>query len=235
MNILIVVGIIVVVLVVTQLTLFKTLYLIVTVAPYEQKGNGTQSLLVLGDSTGYGTGTTNSQYSVAGRIGAEYPSLTITNNSVNGRTIGELRKDIENLSGQYDVILLQIGANDILQKRPLETVVEDLNATLDALAPRAKKIVMIASGNVGGAVRFKGTEKAAHYQQQSVIFKEAFFAIQSERDYFTYVDLYVDPSDDPFVLEPEIYTANDGLHPSNQGYEIWFHKVKPAVTRGLTQ
>jgi hypothetical protein len=63
MNILIGVGIIVVVLVVTQITLFRTIILIAKVSPYEQKGTGGTSLHVLGDSTGYGTGSSDSKYS----------------------------------------------------------------------------------------------------------------------------------------------------------------------------
>lgn len=217
----------------TQVTFFKTLLLIAKATPvYEQKGNGSTSLLILGDSTGYGTGADNSKGSIAGLIGADYPTLTITNSSVNGRTIAGLRKDIETLKGQYDVILLQIGANDILQKRTVEEAMTDLRAVLDTLAPKTKKIVMISSGNVGGAVRFKG-EQATAYQQQSIIFKEAFLALNNERPYFMYVDLYVEPENDPFVLEPKIYTANDGLHPSNVGYVEWYKKLRPVLRTTL--
>ena len=221
-----------IVVVASQLTFFKTLFLIAKVTPYEQKGDGTKSLLVLGDSTGYGTGASTQKNSVAGLIGTDYPSLTITNKSVNGRTIGELRKDIETLEGQYDVILLQIGANDILQKKPLDSSLTDLNAVLDILEKRASKIVMISSGNVGGAVRFKD-EEAQAYEQQSILFKEAFLNVNTERPSFTYVDLYVAPEKDPFVLEPEIYTANDGLHPSDAGYREWYKKLKPALDAAL--
>lgn len=234
MNILIGVGIIIVVLALAQVSLIRTLLLIAKVSPYEQKAESGKSLLILGDSTGYGTGSSDSKYSIAGLIGAEYPNLTITNSSVNGRTIGELLEDIKNLDGTYDVILLQIGANDILQKRPQDRVLEDLRAVLDALAPRTKKIMMISSGNVGGAVRFKDAE-AANYQQQSIIFKEAFLALNAERPYFTYVDLYVAPENDPFVLEPHIYTANDGLHPTNAGYALWYKTLKPVLRTALEE
>lgn len=225
-------GILVLVLVLTQLTLIKTLILIAKVSPYQQAGNGEASLLVLGDSTGYGTGASGSKYSIAGLIGAEYPNLSITNYSVNGRTIEGLRKDIETLDGQYDVILLQIGANDILQKRTVDETLQDLRAVLATLSPRTKKIVMISSGNVGGAVRFKDNE-AEEYQKQSIIFKEAFLALHTEYPNFTYVDLYTPPEVDPFVLEPHIYTANDGLHPSDAGYRVWYKSLQPVLKINL--
>jgi lysophospholipase L1-like esterase len=229
MNILIGLGIVLVVAVLSQVTFVRTLFLIIKVTPpYEQKVEGGKSLLVLGDSTGYGTGASNSKNSIAGLIGAEYPNLNITNNSKNGRTVADLRKDIESIEGTYDVILLQIGANDILQKRTLEETLEDLLLILDTLESKTKKIVMISSGNVGGAVRFKG-EKAKEYQTQSIKFKEAFLSLNSERANYTYVDLYTEPENDPFVLESHIYTANDGLHPSDAGYQLWYEKLKPVL------
>lgn len=225
--------IICVVLGLTQVTFFKTLLLIAKATPqYQQAGDSSTSLLILGDSTGYGTGASSNKRSIAGLIGAEHPTLSITNKSVNGRTIAGLRKDIETLDGQYDVILLQIGANDILQKRSLEETLIDLRAVLDTLSTKTKKIVMISSGNVGGAVRFKG-EQAASYQEQSIIFKEAFLALNTQRPYFTYIDLYVDPKDDLFVKEPHIYTANDGLHPSDAGYQLWYKQLQPVLNKAL--
>ena len=228
--------VIVVILLLTQVNFFKTLILIAKVAPpYQQPGDGSKSLLILGDSTGYGTGASEAKYSIAGLIGTDYPNLIITNQSVNNRTIGELRIAVQTLSGQYDVILLQIGANDILQKRPLPTVLQDLRAVLDTIAPHTKKIVLISSSNVGGAVRFKNDEKAVYYQEQSINFKEAFKALQNDRPYFTYVDLYVAPEKDPFVLEPHIYTANDELHPTNAGYAIWYNTLKPVLRTALEE
>jgi lysophospholipase L1-like esterase len=36
------------------------------------------------------------------------------------------------------------------------------------------------------------------------------------------VDLFKDPTDDPFVQEPHRYYCPDGLHPSGEGYALWF-------------
>ena len=57
----------------------KTIWLIATVTPYEQVGNGTttQKILVLGDSTGYGTGAESGNKSIAGLLGADFPAYSI--------------------------------------------------------------------------------------------------------------------------------------------------------------
>ena len=37
-----------------------------------------------------------------------------------------------------------------------------------------------------------------------------------------FVDLFRDPNAEPFVREPRRYYCPDGLHPSGEGYAIWF-------------
>lgn len=224
--------VIVVILVLTQVPFFKTLILIAKVNPYEQKGDGSKSLLILGDSTGYGTGASDSKYSIAGLIGTEYPRLDITNQSVNGRTIAGLRSDLKTLEGNYDLVLLQIGSNDILRDRPLEDAAADLNVVLDTLAPRTKKIILLSSGNIGAAGRLTGSRED-YYQKQTLIFSAAFVELAERRGDFTYVDLYVAPEDDPFVAEPHVYLANDGLHPTNAGYALWYKTLQPVLKTAL--
>jgi lysophospholipase L1-like esterase len=45
----------------------------------------------------------------------------------------------------------------------------------------------------------------------------------------TFVDLFRDPSEDPFVKEPKRYYCADGLHPSDEGYGLWFTTLMGAV------
>ena len=66
--------------------------------PYEQKGSNTKSLLILGDSTGYGTGARCAKESIAGLMGATDPDIKITNISSNGRTATELLNYLQNFS-----------------------------------------------------------------------------------------------------------------------------------------
>jgi lysophospholipase L1-like esterase len=45
----------------------------------------------------------------------------------------------------------------------------------------------------------------------------------------TFVDLFHDPAAEPFVKEPHRYYCPDGLHPSGEGYGIWFTALMGAV------
>jgi len=211
--------------------LVKTIFLISGTSPYEQTGTGTQKLLILGDSTGYGTGVKDKKNSVAGRIGIDFPTVTITNNSVNGRRLDQLADQITSLDTSYDVILLQIGGNDILGKRPIADVVADLGRLYTVLAPKTKQIILMPAGNVGGAVAFIGTEKAVVYQQLSREYYAAFSAFADTHPNFTFVDLFEEPAVDPFVLHPELYVSIDGLHPNDAGYEYWYKTLRPSLVR----
>ncbi len=139
----------------------KTGYLILDTSPYEQSGSGA-SVLILGDSTGYGTGVRQSSDSIAGRIGAAFPLAQIENNSVNGRTIGELKEVVATLEGRWDLILLQIGGNDILQGRKAALVEAELTNIFGQLYDHAEHIVMMSSGDVGGAAAFYWEKKPPH-------------------------------------------------------------------------
>jgi lysophospholipase L1-like esterase len=203
----------------------KTLFLIARVTPYEQVGSGEGVIQVLGDSTGYGTGASSGKYSVAGRLGADYPSYTLKNKSVNGLTIQELVDSTQEFEGQYDLIVLQMGGNDILQKRDTVSILTDLELLIERLAPHTKEIVMLTSGNVGGAQRFTGAE-ATELESLTRAYRMRVLDLAENTPNFTYVDLFDEPGNDPFQNQPEIYTSIDGLHPSNEGYGLWYEKAK---------
>lgn len=209
----------------------KVFVLILQTSPYTQDGTD-KTLHVLGDSTGYGTGVRDAKDSIAGRIGQDYPNLRITNDSVNGRTIGELVPVVEKISGRYDVILLQIGGNDVLQSRSASDVERELVAIFTKLKTHTDHIIMMSSGNVGGAAVFN-ENKAAQMQQQTLLLRDVFMKTSAENG-VSYVDLYVAPKEDLFILEPDRYLAIDGLHPSAAGYGLWYEKLQPVMAGVLS-
>ena len=212
--------------------LFKTLYLIARVTPsYEQEGSNSKSLLILGDSTGYGTGASRSRESVAGLIGATYPDLSITNISYNGRTATQLRDYLKNFSGTYDIILLQIGSNDLLQGVRAEAVVLEIESIVTKLQSHAKRIIVMTGVNIGSARRFK-SGKAAAYTAASREYDTLMSKSAKERN-FDFVSLFVEPERDPFVLKTYIYTSCDALHPTSVGYALWFKTLQPVLEQAL--
>lgn len=230
--ILFVIGVLVLIWVTGVWRTMKTIWLIAHVTPYEQVGTGENppEILVLGDSTGYGTGASKGRSSVAGLIGSNYPNYAISNNSKNGRTIGEALVEIKTLPAEkkYKLLLLQIGGNDILKKRELDIVRGELAELYSEALQRADTVVMISSGNVGTAAAFTDTKKADIYDRSSRQFKAMFIEVASDAG-VTYIDLFEERDDDAFLREPKKYLALDGLHPSDAGYAYWYEKLSPVI------
>lgn len=207
-------------------TFLKTVYLITRITPpYEQVGTGEKKLLLLGDSTGYGTGAATRNETTAGRIGIDYPELTIFNRSVNGRTAEQLLSGVTTLEGKYDIILFQIGANDLLAGEEPATVVARIEALASAAAPHTDRIIVLTSGNVGAAWRFQG-EKAETFTNVSREY-DTLMKASAERNSYDFVSLFTEPEVDPFMAQPKKYIAIDGLHPTSAGYLIWYTGLRP--------
>lgn len=211
--------------------LLKTLVLIGLVSPYEQHVANAPTILVLGDSTGYGTGVKKATASVAGRMGSDFPGFNIMNDSVNGRRLGELLPVAKTLEGEYALILLQIGANDILQKGDVTKVEQELRELVTILSEHTEHLVMLSSGNVGGSSAFTG-EVAKEYEALSRVYRDMFLQVSRETE-LTYIDLFVEPADDPFIIEAKTYMSIDGLHPSGAGYGLWYVKLQPVLKEKL--
>ncbi len=213
----------------TMFRTFKSVLLILQVTPYEQTVAGAPTMLVVGDSTGYGTGAGDGQLSVAGLLGNDFPTYSIVNNSSNGRTITQALVVLTELprDAQYELILLQIGANDILQKRNVEDVRTDVVQLYAEAKKHTKNVVILSNGNIGASYAFKGSI-AKEYTEQSRIFRV--MHMETAKAYgVVYIDLFEEPENDVFVQDPKKYTAFDGLHPSAAGYAIWYGKLYPVI------
>jgi len=226
--------IVLIVFVATQTTLFrflKTIYLIVISTPYERTIQSAPKILVLGDSTGYGTGASKNTDTIAGRIGTDFTSYSIENKSKNGRTIGELVDVAKKVEGKYELILLQIGGNDILQKKDVREVEKQLQEIVVALSDNTNNLLMMSSGNVGGASAFKADE-AVFYEGLTRTYREMFLRVAAETQ-LTYIDLFLEPEVDVISQNPKKYLAIDGLHPSSEGYGVWYTTLKPVLEKIL--
>jgi lysophospholipase L1-like esterase len=213
-----------------MLTYLKTGYLIATVTPYEQPGTTPPAgnIKIIGDSTGYGTGAGNAMESVAGRIGAAYPCYRITNDSVNGRTITDLLQADSSADQSYDLILLQIGANDLLQHRSVDEVLNDMNTLIERLQPQAAHLAILTSGNIGGTERLAEGERQA-LTDASREYDRRMQDFAAKQPNVQFVSLFSELDDDPFVQDPDRYQSWDGLHPSSEGYRLWFEAAEEQV------
>lgn len=189
----------------------------------KESGNYAATLLVLGDSTGVGVGAGTPEASVAGRLAAHLGATHVENYAESGAETAGLPAQIAKATlPRYDTILIQIGGNDILWFHDAKKTAGELKDALAAL-PDAEKVIVLSAGNVGGATIFPPPLRPFHTWRNQAFHTE--FAKAASVSGAVYVNLYEPPGMDPFLENPERYLAEDGLHPSAEGYALWFKKI----------
>ncbi len=197
--------------------------------PFEQHPeNPRLRILVLGDSTAVGTGVTDPRGSIAGRLGTDFPDADIRNLGINGLRMAGLEANFPNFPPQsFDLVVLQIGANDIVHGTPLP----DFSASLSAVFTRAttigKHVVALHSGNIGLAPIFQWPLDFV-MRRRTLIYRQRYQEIAAERGVL-YVDLFHEVQDDPF--KGEGFYAADNFHPTEKGYGVWYHDLREAMIK----
>ncbi len=122
-----------------------------------QKFNASAKYKVLfaGDSTAVGIGASDNTLSTAGWFSRENPKAHIENYSQNGLRLKGLIEILSHLEDKrYDLAILQIGANDIINFTNLKKVDEQERTVLDMTKKIAKKVIILHSGDIGKAPLF---------------------------------------------------------------------------------
>lgn len=191
-----------------------------------------QTILVLGDSTAVGTGATP-ETSTAGRLGAMYPTASVYNYAINGLKLAGLIqqmseppvKDFENKKA--DIVLLQIGANDLIQFTPLPKMERELKVVLQKASIMGKKIIILHSGLAGTAPIFPFWIEWLWNRRAWAV--RTIYMREAPKVGATYIDIITSSSDKNFQSNPKKYYAADMFHPNSNGYELWFEEIKKAL------
>ncbi len=188
--------------------------------------NAPMRILVVGDSTAYGTGSDSPTTTTAGRLGEMYPQASVTNLAVNGLKIEGLLAIFEkiDLKTHYDIVLIQIGANDIIRLTSIDRIHEGIKKVLERAQKFGGKVILLHSGNVGEAPFFPWYLRPILSSRSLEV-----------RDIYTsevgnYSAEYVDLINSPVakLLRDDIkkYYSNDMLHLTGDGYGLWFNEIK---------
>lgn len=194
--------------------------------PYEQNDiRAPMNILVAGDSTAYGVGAEKSQDSTAGLVGRRYPQASIENISKSGLRLEGLIAKIEGIDREYDLAIIQIGANDVIHFTSLEKVDQELETVLNIVTSHSKKVILLTAGNIGLAPVFKAplSNLVTHRTKQV---RDIFMRKAAAYPTVSYIDLYKERGDDVFVKDIQKYYAADRFHPSAAGYMVWYREIE---------
>lgn len=194
---------------------------------FEKNGEGENTVLVLGDSTAVGIGADHPEESVAGRVSSFLQVDSLENYAVSGALTKDLNEQRKNATlATYQLVLIQVGGNDIIRFRPAKDAGEELRTAIRNLPP-SEKVVIISAGDVGGATLFPWPVRPFHTRLNNE-YHEMFARVAAEEG-VTYVNFGNSPATKEINKKPEIYLAADGLHPSSEGYRLWFEEIQSSL------
>jgi len=198
-------------------------------------------ILIAGDSTAVGTGAARPEESVAGLFGRDNPDAEIVNVSGNGKRVGELLNELAvkvrpfHRQGRtldaltFQLIVLQIGANDIVYLTPLSQLRSDLNALLIRARELSPTVLVLHSGNIGAAPLFPWP-LSAFYTARTREVRSLYQELAAQNDAH-YVDLFRERGADVFLRDPVQYYASDLYHPSSAGYALWYRRIREVLDK----
>jgi len=196
--------------------------------PYQREGREhDKAMLVLGDSTAVGVGASVAEDTLAAKAALSIGALHVENRAVSGAITKDLSSQAAKAQRDaYELILIQIGGNDIIRMKSERKAGAELKSALEKL-PVAKKVIVISAGNVGGSTLIPFFLRPL-YTDKNLKYHAEFGRIVTDAG-FTYVDLYKAPNSRLMEREPKTYLAEDGLHPSSEGYALWFEAIRPSL------
>jgi lysophospholipase L1-like esterase len=187
----------------------------------QQPADAALRLLVVGDSTGVGTGASAPEASLAGLLAAGHPRLAISNRSRDGARFEDVARQLAD-APRADLVLILAGGNDVIRLRSEAAMREDIERVVTLAAERGDHVVLMPAGNVGNAPFF--LPPLSWWMTSRARTLHALAAAAAERHGATYVRLFEERAEDPFVRDRSL-NARDGLHPSDSGYALWLREL----------
>ncbi len=186
--------------------------------------NPKKRTLVIGDSTSYGTGATEPRFSLVGRLVHTYPEVSITNESKNALDLRELSLKLNTIQGTYDVVLIHIGGIDTLKftsTQKMEQYFLKINEELDRLKIPTRILITVNNVGLAPIMQFMSSFLYRHRSN----FMHNFFVKMAQKYGMRHVSLYELPGKDPLSHNTKQLFSKDKMHPSDEGYGIWFSKI----------
>ena len=181
------------------------------------------SLLIVGDSTGVGTGAGSPQTSLAGLLASAYPNLRIVNLARDGAKFGAIAYQLAGTE-RFDMILILGGGNDVIRMTSEATLRDNLDRAITRATTRSDHVIVMPAGNVGNAPFFFAPLSWWMSRRARVLHDAA--SDMARAHGASFVDLYRDRNADPFAQAPDNMHARDRLHPSDAGYAFWFSELE---------
>lgn len=179
-----------------------------------------KKILVLGDSTGYGTGADTLEDSLVGRFAHDFPEVEVNNYAVNGSTTNNLIHQLEKVENKkYNLTIISSGGNDTWQFTNLNHVKRDLRTAITKAQEIAgKNIALIIYNNNASGPVFPFFLRYFILKRTKQV-NEIYEQVAEEFGIHT-IPIFL-----PGENCPTNFFSRDGLHPSSEGYRIMYIRL----------
>jgi len=182
------------------------------------------TVLVVGDSTAVGTGATSPGDSIAGRLGAAFPHVSIVNRGANGaRTLDVIMQLAGVGPGRYDLVLVQAGGNDVLRRTHLRALAPQVDAVIRLARKLSSNVIVTTVPNIGLLPLFFPPLSWMMSRRARQVC--SLYAASAREHGAHYLDFFHERGACPLTSDPQRYFARDGLHPSNECYKFVFDEM----------
>jgi lysophospholipase L1-like esterase len=190
--------------------------------PFERGGEEYRtSILVLGDSLAAGVGSYGVG-SLAERM-AHLLNASVENIATSGAKMRDIQKQCTGAKrATYDYVLLVCGANDIIQFTDTSALVQDIKFAFTTAKDRAPRVIALTSYNIGAAPFWPFPFNLLYTKRTQEM--AALFTGNASVVGIEYVNLL--DFNDEFDRDVPRYYSDDLLHPSTDGYEVWFGHIQ---------
>jgi len=199
-----------------------------TVAFSHHDAAAARRFLVVGDSTGIGVGCLDPRSTVPGRLAAAFPGTEVVNHCCDGAKSVDIAPQIAASEGRFDLILIFVGANDVTRLSRYEAVAGAADHALAIAGDRASHVAVVPPADIGTAPLWVWPLDAL-YSRRAQGVRRAWQVATSQRTNVHLVDLRMARDGDPFRIKPRRYYSADGIHPSADGYALWFAQITGQV------
>ncbi len=195
-------------------------------APWQQiKPEASFKVLFAGDSTAVGTGLNDNSQSTSGLFSRDFPQADVENYSRNGLRLRGLVDILMTIQDKkFDLAVLQIGANDILDFTPMTEIQDDQRRVLNLTKHIASRIIILHSGDIGQAPLLIWPLTWI-YTWRSIKVRAMYLAGQNDR--VSYVDIYTLNKGKDLSRG----YAKDYLHLNAEGYALWYGYIKTQLQK----
>jgi len=189
----------------------------------------TANLLVIGDSTSYGTGATSQANSLVGMLAADYSKISIVNASENAMNVAQVKdKMCSMLDQKFDIVMIHVGGIDSLKLTPLDTLRSDLETIFSTANNMGAKItVLVSVNNVGSVPLFRFPLSVMYTYRSRQVSQLCDDVCRAQGA--LHVPLFTEVQEEPLFSEGGGHFSADGIHPNDVGYKIWYDKIQSVV------